>query len=128
MKILKGLAIAAMLVTLAGCGRIQPLRNVENTPVAYNLQITQVKQAIMEAGMRRNWVMMETKPGVIRAEYTARTHIAIVDIVYSDKTYSIDYVSSENLMYEDGKIHRNYNRWVNNLDVDIKKELAMVAQ
>ncbi|TOP12853.1 hypothetical protein CGH23_04310, partial [Vibrio parahaemolyticus] len=27
----------------------------------------------------------------------------------------------------DGKIHRNYNRWVNNLNVDIQRALALLG-
>ena len=128
MKQIKGLVVAAMLVMLAGCSRVQPILNVENTPVVFNLPSTQVKQAIIEAGAGRGWVMRETTPGKIRGEYQARSHQAIIDITYNAKTYSIEYADSDNLKYEDGKIHRNYNRWVNNLDVDIKKKLAMLAQ
>ena len=128
MKLLKALAIADVLVTLAGCGRVQPILNVENTPVAFNLQSSEVKQAIIEAGIGRGWVMKETTPGKIRGEYQARSHQAIIDVTYNAKTYSIEYADSDNLKYEDGKIHRNYNRWINNLDVDIKKKLAMLAQ
>jgi hypothetical protein len=127
MKLFKGLTIAVMLLAVSGCGRVQPIHNVENTPVAYNLQISQVKQAIIESGMNRCWIMTETKPGTIRGEYSTRSHDAVIDVEYNNKTYSINYVSSENLKYSDGKIHRNYNRWVNNLDVDIKRKLAMLA-
>ncbi|MDX1301317.1 hypothetical protein [Photobacterium sp.] len=128
MKLIKGLVVAAMFVTLVGCSRVQPLLNVENTPVVFNLQSSHVKQAIIEAGIGRGWVMRETTPGKIRGEYQARSHRAIIDITYNAKTYSIEYADSDNLKYEDGKIHRNYNRWINNLDVDIKKKLAMLAQ
>ncbi|PSW06875.1 hypothetical protein [Photobacterium lipolyticum] len=128
MKLIKGLVVAAMFVTLAGCSRVQPILNVENTPVVFNLQSSQVKQAIIEAGIGRGWVMRETTPGKIRGEYQARSHQAIIDITYNTNTYSIEYADSDNLKYEDGKIHRNYNRWINNLDVDIKKKLAMLAQ
>lgn len=127
MKIFKGLTIAVILLVVSGCGRVQPIHNVENTPVAYNLQISQVKQAIIESGTNRGWIMTETKPGTMRGEYSTRSHVAVIDVEYSNKTYSINYVSSKNLNYNDGEIHRNYNRWVNNLDVDIKKKLAMLA-
>lgn len=128
MKRINVLIVAAMLVTLAGCGRVQPILNIEHTPVALNPQSTQVKQAIIEAGTDRGWVMMETIPGKIRGEYQARSHHAIIDVTYSEKTYSIEYADSDNLKYEDGKIHRNYNRWVKNLDVGMKKKQAKLAQ
>lgn len=48
-------------------------------------------------------------------------------IPYDTKFYSILYVKSENLDEDDGKIHRNYNRWINNLNVDIQRQLAVTA-
>jgi len=127
MKHLK-VAISLLLVlTLAGCGRVQPVLNVEDTPVAYNLQSKQVKSVIYDAAVDRGWLVSEIKPGLMRAELFVRSHHAVVDIMYSDKFYSITYVESENLKYSDGNIHRNYNRWVNNLNTDIKNKLARAA-
>ncbi|KMV29750.1 hypothetical protein L4D00_07710 [Photobacterium swingsii] len=128
MKIIKGIIIAAMLTGVVGCSRMHPVLNVDNAPVSYNVQAEQVRSVILQSGTDRGWIMAETKPGTIRGEINVRTHKAVIDIEYNAKTYSIHYVSSENLKYEDGKIHRNYNRWVNNLDVDIKKNLAKIAQ
>ncbi|WP_407331327.1 hypothetical protein [Enterovibrio sp. 27052020O] len=121
------LALLAVSVVLAGCGRVQPIKNVENVPVAFNVPAASVKQAILASGADRGWVMTETSPGVIRGELFVRSHRAVIDVLYSDKSYSIDYVDSENLKYSDGKIHRNYNRWINNLDVDIRKKLAVLS-
>ena len=115
------------ILVLAGCGRVQPVMNVEHTPVALNLQSKQVKSAIYESAENRGWLVSEIKPGLIRAELYVRSHHAVVEIPYSDKFYSILYVESENLKYDDGEIHRNYNRWVNNLNVDIKRKLAQMA-
>ncbi|MGF1756293.1 hypothetical protein L4C33_22245, partial [Vibrio makurazakiensis] len=116
-----------LVLTLAGCGRVQPVMNVEDTPVAYDLQSKQVKSVIYEAATARNWLVSEIKPGLLRAELFVRDHHAVVDIAYSEKFYSIQYVESENLKYNDGKIHRNYNRWINNLNTDIKAKLARLA-
>ncbi|MFZ2610310.1 MAG: hypothetical protein WAX32_04560, partial [Raoultella planticola] len=33
-------------------------------------------------------------------------------------------VSSSNMLASGGKIHKNYNRWVHNLDKDIQVNLA----
>ncbi|OAN11019.1 hypothetical protein A3K86_18765 [Photobacterium jeanii] len=128
MKLIKGLIIAAMITGVVGCSRVHPVLNVENAPVSYNLQSQQVRSAILESGTARGWIMNETKPGTIRGEINVRTHKAVIDVEYNNKAYSIHYVSSENLKYEDGNIHRNYNKWITNLDQDIKKKLATLAQ
>ncbi|MDD1791865.1 hypothetical protein L4D06_04790 [Enterovibrio makurazakiensis] len=127
MNLKKCLVLLAVVVGLVGCGRVQPIKNVESVPVAFNVPVLSVKQAIMESGADRGWIMTETAPGVIRGELFVRSHRAVIDVTYSDKSYSIDYVDSENLKYSDGKIHRNYNRWINNLDVDIRKHLAVLS-
>ncbi|MCL2916446.1 hypothetical protein L2725_22170 [Shewanella corallii] len=127
MKTVKLIAIALVLTSVTACGRMQPVKNVQSAPVTFNLTLEQVKTAILQSGIDRGWVMKEVSPGVIRAEIFVRSHHAVVDIDYNDKSYSINYVTSDNLKYANGKIHRNYNRWVNNLDVDIKRALAKVA-
>ncbi|MGI2259700.1 hypothetical protein [Shewanella sp. GXUN23E] len=127
MKMIKLITVALMLTSVVACGKMQPVKNVQSAPVAFNLTTEQVKSAILQSGIDRGWVMKEITPGVIRGEIFIRSHHAVVDIEYSDKSYSINYVSSDNLKYDEGKIHRNYNRWVNNLDVDIKRALAKIA-
>ncbi|MBO0212266.1 hypothetical protein J0676_02015 [Vibrio sp. Vb2880] len=112
---------------LVACGRVQPILNVENTPVAYNLQSEQVKLAITQAAIQRGWIISEVEPGVLDAKITVRSHFAEIHIPYNEKYYAILYVRSENLKADGDSIHRNYNRWVNNLNVDIKKQLAQMA-
>lgn len=124
LKLLSSVLLALLLV---GCGRVQPVMNVEDTPVAYNLQSKQVKMAIMQAAMNRGWIVDEVSENGLNAKLHVRSHYAEVKIPYNDKFYSIIYLNSENLKAGDGKIHRNYNRWINNLNVDIKKQLALTA-
>ncbi|MBW3696331.1 hypothetical protein EK599_11560 [Vibrio sp. T187] len=127
MKHIKVAISLAFILLLAGCGRVQPVMNIEDTPVAYNLQSKQVKSAIYEAATNRDWLVSEVKPGLLRAELFVRSHHAVIEIPYSDKFYSIQYVESDNLKYSDGNIHRNYNRWINNLNTDIKNKLAKLS-
>jgi hypothetical protein len=57
----------------------------------------------------------------------ARINSAEVRIPYTATSYSINYESSLNLKASNGKIHKNYNRWVHNLDHDIQLNLAQIA-
>ncbi|MCZ4292907.1 hypothetical protein [Vibrio sinaloensis] len=123
-KLLGSLLLALLLV---GCGRVQPVMNVEDTPVGYNLQSKQVKMAIMQAATNRGWIVEEVSPTELNAKIHVRDHYAEIKIPFSDKFYSIIYLNSENLKENGGKIHRNYNRWINNLNVDIKRQLALTA-
>jgi hypothetical protein len=56
--------------------------------------------------------------------HRARRHHAEVDIPYSPTEFQIVYRSSWGLDYKDGKIHGNYNRWINRLRDNVLKELS----
>ncbi|MCV9878882.1 hypothetical protein [Brenneria izbisi] len=113
----------ACVLALSGCARTAPVANVTKT-IAAQYTADQVKKAILQAGLEREWVMTPVSPGVINARLDQRGHVADIRINYSQTSYSINYVSSQNLLAGDGKIHRNYNRWVNNLDREIQLKLA----
>ncbi|MBP2170881.1 hypothetical protein J2125_004073 [Erwinia toletana] len=122
-------AIVVALATLSGCAsRTAPVQNVErtiNTSAQYSPE--QVKTAILEAGLARKWLMTPAGPGVINGRYAQRNFSADIRVNYSATSYSINYVSSQNLKAGGGQIHRNYNNWVNNLDQDIQLRLSAQA-
>lgn len=125
-KIVKLFVAFAIIGTLAGCARTAPVQQVHST-VSAGHTADQVKTAILKAGHKREWIMSENGPGVIKARLQARDHSAEVKITYSATSYSINYENSRNLNAENGKIHNNYNRWVNNLDRDIQLNLSAGA-
>jgi hypothetical protein len=116
----------SVAVALVGCARTAPVDNVHSTVSAGHSE-AQVRNAILKAGAQRQWIMNDVGPGVIKARQQNRNHSAEVRITYSATAYSIDYDSSQNLLASQGKIHKNYNRWVRNLDKDIQVSLATNA-
>ncbi|MDC9589150.1 hypothetical protein PSI23_07400 [Xenorhabdus sp. XENO-10] len=116
----------ACVITLAGCARNAPILTPQSTIMTHN-SLPSVKKAILEAGKKRKWAMTETSPGVIDGFLKKRDHDVQIRINYTAKNYSINYVNSHKLRERNGKIHRNYNRWVNNLDKDIQLNLALLA-
>lgn len=122
-KYVQWFAAIAVAGALAGCARTAPVEQIQ-TAVSAGHTEDQVKQAILRAGVQRQWIMLQTAPGAIAARQQARDHVVEVRINYSASGYSIHYVSSSNMMASGGKIHKNYNRWVHNLDKDIQVNLA----
>ncbi|CDL86528.1 hypothetical protein [Xenorhabdus cabanillasii] len=122
-KILISLACVAML---AGCARTAPILTPQTTIVTKS-SLSTVKKAILEAGKKRKWAMTEVSPGVIDGYLKSRAHDVQIRINYTEKNYSINYVNSRKMMERKGNIHRNYNRWVNNLDKDIQLNLALLS-
>ncbi len=125
-KIVKCLAAFILIGGMAGCARTVPIDNIHSV-VSAGHSDSQVKNAILKAGMARKWIMSEEAPGVIKARQLSRSHSAEISITYTATSYSINYDSSLNLNASSGKIHRNYNRWVHNLDKEIQLNLSAGA-
>lgn len=119
------------LSALAGCTGAT-ISNLGGRPAtSYDgsqLSMEQVERAILQGMAVRGWRPQSRDPGRILAELNVRQHQAVVEIVYNERVYSIEYVSSQNLdESKNGKrIHRNFNRWIRNLDADIQKKLTLI--
>lgn len=122
-KLLIGLVC---VMALSGCARTAPVLTPHTTITTHNSD-DQIKTAILSAGQNRGWIMTVAAPGVINGRLNNRDHVANIRINYTPTSYTINYVSSSNLLAEKGEIHRNYNHWVNNLDNDIQVRLASSA-
>jgi len=121
--------LAACFALLAvGC-RIAPIYNVSGDAVQSNrpnLTMSDVQKAITRAGATLGWQMEDAGPGHMIGTLHLRNHVAVVDITYDTKSYSIKYKDSTNLQYDaaKGEIHKNYNGWVQNLENGIRVQLA----
>ena len=118
------LAVVASLLLVA-C-TTQPIMNVDSAPISTSKPkptMDEIRQAIVRAGSGLGWEMKPDRPGHLTGRLALRTHVAVVDVDYTQTTYSIKYRESTNLDHSDGKIHRNYNGWIQNLDRAIKVQL-----
>ncbi len=117
----------SLLLALAACAA-KPILNVKDSPIStkngQSLQASQVRQAILTAGVGLGWKIVDVKPGLLEGTLRLREHTAVVDIPYDTKNYSITFKNGTNLGEKDGQIHKNYNGWVQNLDRGINAELA----
>ena len=120
--------VLAALLLLTAC-TTRPILNFHNEPVPTRFSEqhahtqSDVERAILIAAQRRKWSARVVRSGLIEASTAARSHQARVEISYSATAYSVQYKSSSNLGQSDGTIHRNYNRWVANLNKEIKRQL-----
>jgi hypothetical protein len=117
-------AVVVMLF-LASCRTPTPVYNVTSAPVVANRTVSsdEVGKAIIRAGARYQWQMIQKGPGTIEGVQVAREHRAVVDIKYNAKSYSITYKDSEKLQYDGTNIHSNYNNWIQRLETAIRAEL-----
>ncbi|KNX76020.1 MULTISPECIES: hypothetical protein [Pseudomonas] len=122
--LIRAAALGLALTGLAGCTSKPVLNPAEQLTAGHNYSQAQVQQAILKAVAERGWTARNVGASVIQADITVRnTFFAAVDIHYSPSQFRIAYRDSRELGYKDGQIHRNYNRWVYNLDRSILREL-----
>ncbi|WP_367598379.1 hypothetical protein [Pseudomonas fulva] len=127
-SLLRAAALGLVLAGIAGCTSKPVLNPSEQLAGATPYSQQQVQQAILKAIVERGWTARSVGASVIQADITVRnTFYAAVDIHYSASQFRIDYRDSRELGYDDGKIHRNYNRWVYNLDRSIVRQLNALS-
>lgn len=92
-----------------------------------NHSTKEIAKVIKKALVARTWAVKGEEKGVIHSQIWVRSHSAKIKITYDKKKIKIHFVSSDNLK-ESRKgdtvfIHRNYNRWIKNLENDINRAI-----
>lgn len=119
--------LISLLVVFSGGCRTNPVYNVEGAAVVTGktqASMDEVKNVIIRSGASLGWVMKPAGTGSIIGTLNLRKHVAVVDIKYNTKTYSILYKDSQNLDYDGKTIHGNYNSWIQNLNRAIQANLS----
>ncbi|AYF46410.1 MULTISPECIES: hypothetical protein [Pseudomonas] len=123
-SLLRATLITLALLTTAGCTSKPILNTQHELPVANQVSEEKMKTVIINALQKREWTVQRLSPQLVQAEINVRNqYYAAIDIRYTRNSYTITYRDSRDLGYKDGKIHRNYNRWVSMLDRDIMAAL-----
>ncbi|MDB5752832.1 MAG: hypothetical protein JWP65_3253 [Ramlibacter sp.] len=120
-------AALVFALALAGCNTM-PIQNVSDAPVTSAsgtpLSNEQVRGAILRAGSTLGWQMRDDGPNKLMGTLQLRGHMAVVEIPYNSRSYSVKYRSSTGLDEKDGNIHKNYNGWIQNLTRGINAQLS----
>lgn len=126
-RLLNAVSVILFLVAFSGTvyAKAPLIQNIDHSPITSSQSLTMedVEKAIIEGARVRGWQAQVLKPGHIEAVLYVRSHVAKVDIRFDTKNYSISYKDSVNLDYKNGRIHRNYNKWVMNLNSDIQSKI-----
>lgn len=118
---------------IAEAARQQPIREFENQTWVRadgkTLPLEQVKTAVLMGLQDKGWNIEEWTDGGVTAKIVVRgKHTVVISIAYSTDHFSLYYRDSDNMMYkekEDGTkvIHKNYNRWAEQLAIAIRNRL-----
>ncbi len=119
-------AVVCIAILLGAC-RVATVYEVKDAAVVANKANPtkdDVRKAIVRAGAGLGWQIKDNGPDAMVGTLVLRDHVAVVDIPFSAKQYSITYKSSTNLNYDGTSIHSNYNGWVQNLSKAISAQLS----
>ena len=116
--------ISLALLSTVSCSS-KPMQTPDRTlHASIHADRAQMQQAIVKSLVGRGWTVQKITPERVQAQITVREQFhAEIDIPYSATHYQIIYRNSSGLDYKDGKIHKNYIRWVRLLDRDIVRDL-----
>lgn len=102
---------------------LSPIIDLTDQPVPGDMTLSKVKQGIQRGAAQRNWILKDQGNNAFEATLFNRKYVVKVKITYNRSSYSISYISSQNMKAQNGKIHRKYNGWVRNLSNDIQRAL-----
>lgn len=127
----RAIAFSILLISISGCSLTAPIANVQGEPLppgASKLSLDEIARQIKLAGDSLRWQFDDAGPGKLRGTLHVRQHVAVVDVLYNQQSYSIMLASSVNLMQDsDGTIHRRYNDWIANLRNRIDSQLSLAG-
>lgn len=125
---LKALLLIPLAVLLMGSA---VLMEPQPIPVPAGLTAKDVSKAIRMGIVQRGWVVLKDENGRVDAVLNLRSHETRIAIAYDTSQVKVTYVSSQNLDYEEKKgvrrIHKNYNKWIQNVVSDISRQLQSEA-
>jgi len=113
-------------ISVAGC-RTAPVHNVQDAAIVTtkaNVSAEDIEKAIVRAGASLGWNMKRAQEGLMLGTLNLRDHVAVIEIRYNSKAYSILYKDSQNLNYDGTNIHSNYNGWITRLNRAIQVQLS----
>jgi hypothetical protein len=119
------------LIFAAGCTTAS-LMNIVDRPVAIKVDGSQwsaeeVQAAIISACRNRGWIPQLAGESQVNCSISLRgRHYAEVEIPFSATRFSIIHSTSQGLDYDPSRqtIHRNFNRWIANLALEVQRELG----
>ncbi len=137
MRSLFALAFVVIAVTTAPAqaARLVPVDDQTNAVPNIGskpLTLQEVRKDILKGALGRGWKMVSDNSGTARFRIDDQrkgAFNAVIDIVYTPTNYTIKYVSSDGLKYNDTDrtIHSRYANWMNLLVQSINRELIASA-
>ena len=126
-------ALSALLAVPNASAKLAEVQDPSPIAVPAGKTVAEVVRAVKYSIASQGWAVDEEQPGRIVASYKPRSHVARVTVTIAPEQVTIQYLSSENLKFEEEKgkrlIHPAYNGWVRGLRDNMERTvIAGVAE
>lgn len=113
-----------LLASLSGCSKLVDVNNIVDEQYPYGITKAEAVESIFYAGAKRGWQINPVTADALEGTLYTRKHEVKVLIPVTERSYSILYEDSVLMGYDNGKIHANYNKWVETLRRDINNAMS----
>src|SRR5262245_57397594 len=115
---------------VAGQVEFAILATLANAPIPLEMTQADLAVALQEnyaEPPRLRWFIESKEPGIVYGGFRESNHSLTLRLQYDAQQITARVVSSNNLLQEDGRIHKNANVWVRELIPPLSKSLKQVA-
>jgi len=125
--------LAVTALALPACGRMRNIYQVEDVPLpdsVLELSLPELERLFILAAAngRANWQLKRVEPGVLQGDVLSGKRKIRVAVLVNHSHYSIRYIDSELYKATDYEIHKQGNKLLKGLDLDIRRALAAHAR
>jgi hypothetical protein len=121
------LILPIIALCLTCCRRQQEVYNVTDHPLpdqAQDMSSSEIARIIKQTASNRGWECNNYGSNTVRCRMNRRGHSAVMDVLYTKRSFSIKHISTNNMMEDDGtKVHRNYNKWIRKMEKELVQAL-----
>ncbi len=121
--LIASVAALGLLATSAAWSRSAPVQTIKSPVLSKTVTVQEVRGAILRAALSKNWQVVEETDQKITLKYVKKVHVAVCDVTYSEKEYTITINPMTTLLRGDNEVHPKYNQWIRNLDKQIQRQL-----
>jgi hypothetical protein len=128
--------VAASLLSLASVAYADdPIKDIVDHEIpalkdGAKLTPADVEKALLAALARRSFEATVAAPGLITAKFSHGKHVVEVTLPYTDTQYSVRYLDSKYMDYNEKKqrIDDAYNEWLEGLDEHIQAQFEIALK
>ena len=119
--------MSLLALLFLGCSgpAVYTANNAPVSAIASEPTLAQVDKAVKDSLIGRGWIPQKVSAHNYIGTYKRRDLMAKVKISFDTQSFTVNHLDSRNLDYDssDETIHPTYNKWIQNLENDIRKRV-----